>query len=78
MQIQEMWSGEALGWSWLAKPNKWQFTATAIDRVTVSAVRVADLRRLFGHDPALGYAMMERAAQALLERLQATRHKLRV
>jgi CRP/FNR family cyclic AMP-dependent transcriptional regulator len=78
VQIQEIGPGEALGWSWLAKPYKWQFTANAIDRVTVSAFRVADLQRLFARDPELGYAMMERAAQALLERLQATRHKLRV
>ncbi len=78
VQIQEMGPGEALGWSWLANPSKWQFSATAIDRVTVSPFRVADLRQLFARDPALGYAMMERAAQALLERLQATRHKLRV
>ena len=43
VQIQEMGPGEALGWSWLAKPCKWQFTATATDRVTASAFRVADL-----------------------------------
>ena len=78
VQIQEIGPGEALGWSWLARPNKWQFSATAIDRVNVSAIRVADLRALFARNPQLGYAVMERAAQTLLERLQATRHKLRV
>jgi CRP/FNR family transcriptional regulator, cyclic AMP receptor protein len=78
VQIQEIGAGEALGWSWLVKPHKWQFSATAIDRVNVSAIRVADLRALFARDPKLGYAVMERAAQALLERLQGTRHKLRV
>ena len=78
VQIQEIGPGEALGWSWLTKPNKWQFSATAIDRVNASAIRVADLRALFKRDPKLGYAVMERAAQTLLERLQATRHKLRV
>ena len=78
VQIQEIGPGEALGWSWLAKPYKWQFSATATDRVNASAIRVADLRALFTRDPKLGYAVMERAAQALLERLQATRHKLRV
>jgi len=78
VQIQEIGPGEALGWSWLATPCKWQFSATAIDRVTVSVFRVADLRDLFARDPKLGYAMMERAAQALLVRLQATRHKLRL
>ena len=55
-----------------------EFSATALDRVTVRAFHVADLRELFARDPKMGYAMMERAAQALLERLQATRHKLRV
>lgn len=78
VKIQEIGPGEALGWSWLAKPNKWQFGASALDRTTVSVFRVADLRRLFAQDPELGYAMMERAARAMLERLQATRHKLRV
>jgi CRP/FNR family cyclic AMP-dependent transcriptional regulator len=78
VQIQEIGPGEALGWSWLAPPNKWQFSATAIDRVSASVFQVADLRRLFRREPELGYLFMERAAQALLERLQATRHKLRV
>lgn len=78
IQIQEIEPGEALGWSWLVPPNEWQFSATAIDRVTASVFRVADLRGFFAREPALGYALMERAAQALLARLQATRHKLRV
>ena len=51
---------------------------TAIERVTASVFRVADLRALFEREPSLGYAIMERAARALLDRLQATRHKLRV
>ena len=78
VEIQELGPGEALGWSWLAKPYRWQFSATAIDRVNVSVFRVAELRALLARDPKLGYAVMERAAQTLLERLQATRHKLRV
>jgi CRP-like cAMP-binding protein len=77
VKIQEMGAGEALGWSWLTPPNRWQFSATAIDCVTLSVFRVADLRQLFKREPELGYWFMERAAQALLERLQATRHKLR-
>ena len=34
VQIQTIGPGEALGWSWLAKPYQWQFSATAIDDVT--------------------------------------------
>ncbi len=78
VKIQEIGPGEALGWSWLAPPNHWQFSATAIDSVTASVFPVEALRDLFARAPSLGYALMERTAQALLERLQATRHKLRV
>jgi CRP/FNR family transcriptional regulator, cyclic AMP receptor protein len=78
VQIQTIGPGEALGWSWLAEPYQWQFSATAIDDVTVSFFRVADLRQQCMRDPKLGYAIMERVAQVLMERLQATRHKLLV
>ncbi len=78
VQIQTIGPGEALGWSWLAKPYQWQFSATAIDDVTVSFFHVADLREQCARDPKLGYAIMERVAQVLMERLQATRHKLLV
>ena len=69
VQIQTIGPGEALGWSWLAKPYRWQFSATAIDDVTVSVLRVSDLRALFARDPQLGYAVMERIAEVLVERL---------
>jgi CRP/FNR family transcriptional regulator, cyclic AMP receptor protein len=78
VQIQTIGPGEALGWSWLAEPYQWQFSATAIDDVTVSAFRVPDLREQCARDPKLGYAIMERIAQVLVGRLQATRHKLLV
>lgn len=78
VQIQTLGPGDALGWSWLAEPYQWQFSATAKDDVTASVFRVADLHRLFTRDPALGYAIMERIARVLMERLQATRHKLLV
>jgi CRP/FNR family cyclic AMP-dependent transcriptional regulator len=78
VQIQAIGQGEALGWSWLAKPYQWQFSATAIDDVTLSYFRVLDLREQCLRDPALGYAIMERIANVLMGRLQATRHKLRV
>ena len=65
VQIQTIGPGEALGWSWLAKPYQWQFSATAIDDVTVSFFHVADLREQCARDPKLGYAIMERVAQSV-------------
>lgn len=78
VQMQTIGPGEALGWSWLAEPYRWQFSARTLDDVTASYFSVADLREQFGRDPKLGYAIMERMAQVLMERLQATRQKLRV
>ena len=57
VQIHTIGPGEALGWSWLAKPYQWQFSATAIDDVTVSFFRVADLRQQCTRDPKLGYEL---------------------
>lgn len=78
VQIQTIGPGEALGWSWLAEPYQWQFSATAIDDVTASVFQVADLRALFSREPRLAATIMERIARILMERLQATRHKLLV
>jgi CRP/FNR family cyclic AMP-dependent transcriptional regulator len=78
IQIQQIGPGEVLGWSWLAEPYQWQFTATAIKDVTASFFSASELRAQCARDPKLGYALMERIARVLMERLQATRHKLLV
>ena len=76
IQIQQLGPGELLGWSWLAEPYQWQFSATAVEDVSASFFRVSDLREQCARNPKLGYALMERIARVLMERLQATRHKL--
>lgn len=78
IQLQQLGPGEILGWSWLSEPCKWKFGATAIDDVTASFFSAADVRDQCARDPRLGYVLMERIALALMERLQATRHKLLV
>lgn len=78
VHLQEIRPGEVLGWSWLAAPYQWQFSATALESVTASFFTAADLRAECERDPRLGYTFMERIARVLMERLQATRHKLLV
>jgi CRP/FNR family transcriptional regulator, cyclic AMP receptor protein len=78
VQIQQLGPGEVLGWSWLTEPPQWKFSATALDDVTASFFRAAEVRAQCVRDPKLGHALMERVALALMERLQATRHKLLV
>lgn len=78
IEIQQLGAGEVLGWSWLTEPYKWKFGASAVENVTASFFRTADVREQCARDPKLGYVLMERIARSLIERLQATRHKLLV
>jgi CRP-like cAMP-binding protein len=78
IEIQKIGAGELLGLSWLFAPNKWEFSATAIDVVEADFFRAIEVRAECVRDPKLGYELMERIAKVLTERLQATRHKLRV
>jgi CRP/FNR family transcriptional regulator, cyclic AMP receptor protein len=78
IQLQQLGSGEVLGWSWLTEPCKWKFGATAVDNTTTSFFSAVDVRGQCARNPKLGYVLMERIALALVERLQATRHKLLV
>ena len=78
VQIQKLGQGELLGLSWLFEPYRWEFSATAVSFVAAKFFRAADVRELCDRDPKLGYKLMEAVARVLTERLQATRHKLRV
>lgn len=78
VQIQKIGRGELLGLSWLFEPYRWEFSATAINDVTANFFRAADVRQQCERDPELGYKLMDAVARVLTERLQATRHKLRV
>ncbi|HYJ05953.1 MAG TPA: cyclic nucleotide-binding domain-containing protein [Chthoniobacterales bacterium] len=76
--IQKIGPGELLGLSWLFEPYRWEFNAVAISPVTARFLRAADVRKKCDQDPKLGYNLMEQVARILTERLQATRHRLRV
>ena len=76
--LQTVEAGEALGWSWLFPPFRWQFTARALMPVHAFFFHAPTLRRQMDDDPALGHAVMQRMAAVLFERLQATRKRLAV
>ena len=76
--IQKLGPGELLGLSWLFEPYRWEFNAVAITPVIAKFLRAADVREKCNQDPELGYKLMEQLARILTERLQATRHRLRV
>jgi CRP-like cAMP-binding protein len=76
MMIETIEAGEVIGWSWLFEPYRWHFDARALTPVRATAFDGACLRSKCEADPALGYVLMSRFAQVLIERLQWTRLRL--
>jgi CRP-like cAMP-binding protein len=76
MTIETIGAGEVVGWSWLFPPYRWQFDARALSQVRATALDGACLRGKCEDDPALGYDLMQRFAQVMIERLQWTRLRL--
>ena len=72
--IETIEAGEVLGWSWLFQPYRWHFDARTV--VSATGFDGACLRGKCEDDPALGYELMGRFAQVLIERLQWTRLRL--
>jgi CRP/FNR family cyclic AMP-dependent transcriptional regulator len=76
LTIETIEAGEVLGWSWLFPPYRWHFDARALSPVRATAFDGECLRGKCEQDPALGYDLMKRFAQVLIERLQWTRLRL--
>jgi CRP/FNR family cyclic AMP-dependent transcriptional regulator len=74
--IETLESGDLLGWSWLFPPYRSHFDARALSAVRATQFDGACLRDKCAADPALGYGLMSRFAQVLIERLQWTRLRL--
>jgi CRP-like cAMP-binding protein len=68
--------GDVLGWSWLFPPYRWSSDARALELTRAVALDGACLRRKCEEDLRLGYELMRRFAQIIMQRLQATRLRL--
>lgn len=71
--IQTIGEGDVLGWSWLFPPYRWHFGARALELTRAIAFDGACLRMKAEADHDLGYELLKRFAQTIIERLQATR-----
>jgi CRP/FNR family transcriptional regulator, cyclic AMP receptor protein len=74
--IETIEAGDVVGWSWLFAPYRWQFDARAVSRVRATAFDGVCLRGKCEADPRLGYHLMSRFAQVIIDRLQWTRLRL--
>ena len=74
--IQSLGPGEPLGWSWLFPPYRWHFSARVVEPTRAIALDGACLRTKGEEDHELGYQLVKRVAQIMMQRLQATRLQL--
>ncbi|MGB8022672.1 MAG: cyclic nucleotide-binding domain-containing protein [Candidatus Nanopelagicales bacterium] len=74
--IETVDDGDVIGWSWMVPPYRWLFDARAVSPVRAVALDGACLREKCQADPQLGFALMQRVAGVMYDRLQAARIRL--
>jgi CRP-like cAMP-binding protein len=74
--IETLEAGEVVGWSWLFPPYRWHFDARALSLVRATSFDGACLRGKCERDTQLGYDLMSRFAQVMIQRMQWTRMRL--
>jgi CRP/FNR family transcriptional regulator, cyclic AMP receptor protein len=74
--IDTIEAGDVIGWSWLFPPYRWHFDARALTDLRLTRFDGTCLRGKCESDPRLGYDLMSRFAQVMIDRLQSTRLRL--
>jgi CRP-like cAMP-binding protein len=67
---------DVLGWSWLFPPYRWHYGARALTLVRATAFDGLCIRGKCDEDQVLGYELMKRFANIMVDRLQHTRLQL--
>jgi CRP/FNR family transcriptional regulator, cyclic AMP receptor protein len=75
-RFETIGEGGVIGWSWLFPPYRYQFDARALEDVSVVRFDGKCLREKCEQDPALGYNLMKRFAQVMVQRYADTRLQL--
>jgi len=65
-----------LGWSWLFPPYRWHFSASAVETTLAVELDGPGVRELCARDHELGYELMRRFVEVVVQRMQATRVRL--
>jgi CRP-like cAMP-binding protein len=68
--------GDLLGWSWLYPPFRWSYDAHVHSDTKAVRFDALKLKSVSEADPVLGYALMKRFTQTLVNRMQAIRIQL--
>jgi len=65
--------GDAVGYSWIFPPYKWDYDTRAVEATRVVALDAVCLRTKCDANTALGYEVMKRAVPFIVERMKAAR-----
>lgn len=71
--VETLGPGAVLGWSWLFRPYRWHFGASAVETTLALELDGPGVRSLCKQDPVLGYELVSRFMGVVVERLRATR-----
>ena len=74
--VDTLGPGSVLGWSWLFRPYRWRFGATALTDVRAVEFDGRLVRTLCAVDPALGYELTRRFTELVVGRLQTAQLRL--
>lgn len=74
--IQMLWPGDDLGWAWLFPPYLFHLSARAVVPTRAILFYGTRLREQCEQDHELGFQLMQRIAEVLIQQLQATRQRL--
>ena len=74
--IQTLGPGDDLGWSWLFPPYSLHYGARALERTRTIFFYGTRLREQCYQDRELGYELMKRIAEVVIQQLQATQLRL--
>jgi CRP/FNR family transcriptional regulator, cyclic AMP receptor protein len=74
--IETLAPGDPVGWSWLFAPYRWRLDGRTTESSELIAFDGACLRGKCEEDHELGYQLMKRFAEDVVDRLQATHMQL--
>lgn len=74
--VQTIGAGDVLGWSWLFPPYYTHFEAVALESTEAMFFYGTRLRDLCEHDHSLGWEILRRISEIVIQRLHATQKQL--
>ena len=74
--VHTVGKGDILGWSWVSPPFHWHFNARVLKDTKAIAFDARCLRSKLEEDHELGYELLKRFSEVIVQRLDATQVQL--